>query len=422
MATVQYRLSSRINNGKAEVIVRFYSGSAFSQRAKTHIYCLASAWSKEEQMPVLPRRANSDVPDITETRQKLDTLRDYIFSRWFAEQYDTYKGWLQEVVDECFSIKRNIPYRTLREVYAEYKDAKGIDIATQRQYEVLLTALERFDKKRVWRADKVTVQDIDAFCAFLRNEKVSKSVTIQRSQNTITGKLKRWRALQNFAVLRGYAPSSPFAQFTIPAEVYGTPIFLTTEERDRLYAFDDLTPALRVQRDIFIFQCHVGCRVSDLVSLTKNNVTSDGFLQYIPQKQRRRVPLTVRVPLSSVAQEILARYQDQCSGNRLLPFIHPNNYNDAIHQFMRLAGLDRVVMTPNKLTMQPEYKPLYEVVTSHTARKTFIEAMFRATKSERITSAFTGHADGSRAFSRYTDVDDDMKRSILADIESRKKD
>ena len=158
--------------------------------------------------------------------------------------------------------------------------------------------------------------------------------------------------------------------------------------------------------------------MSDLVSLTKSSV-SNGFLQYIPQKQRRSVPLTVRVPLSQVALEIIERYAD-IDGEELLPFIHPNNYNEAIHEIMRAAGLDRVVTVPNKLTMQPEYKPLYEVVTSHTARKTFIEAVFRETKSERITSSFTGHADGSRAFSRYTEVDDDMKREILERLQRPK--
>ena len=417
MATLQYRLSSRVSNGNAEVLVRFYDGE-FSQRAKSHIYCPVSVWSAEEGMPVMPKRANTDVAEICEVRQKLDMLKEYVFSRWFAEQYDTYSGWLQEVVDDCFTHKKTTPHKTLREVYEEYRDAKNLDEATKRQYEVLLSALERFDKKRIWYADKVTVQDIDAFCAFFRYEKTKKN-TIQRSQNTITGKLKRWRALQNFAVLREYAQTSPFAHYTIPAEVYGTPIFLTIEERDHLYAFDDLTPALRVQRDIFVFQCHVGCRVSDLISLTKDSVTQDGFLQYIPQKQRRRVPLTVRVPLSQTAQEIIQRHADH-NGCQLLPFIHPNNYNEAIHQFMRLAGLNRIVTIPNKLTMRPEYKPLWEVTSSHTARKTFIEAMFRETKSERITSAFTGHADGSRAFSRYTDVDDDMKRSILSRLDSKK--
>lgn len=420
MATLQYRLSSRVSNGKAEVLARFYDGTYFSQRAKTHVFCHVSAWSEQDGMPVMPRRANAIVADISEARQKLDHIKEYVFERWCQEQYDARDRWLQKTIDDSLNHKEKSrkDLHTIRDVYQEYADTKDIDTATRRQYEVLLSALERFYRKQTIYIDKVTTHEIDSFCRFYRNEKCKGGKMIQRSQNTITCKLKRWRALQNFAVLRGYASSSPFSQYTIPSEIYGTPVFLTTEERDALYRFEGLSDALRIQRDIFVFQCHVGCRVSDLVSLTKDSVTNDWFLQYIPQKQRRRVPLTVRLPLSSVAIEIVQRYGD-CAGDALLPFIHPNNYNEAIHEIMRLAGMDRVVIVPNKLTMKPENKMLWEVTTSHTARKTFIEAMFRETKSERITSSFTGHADGSRAFSRYTDVDDDMKREIIASMDKK---
>lgn len=416
MATLQFRLSSRVTNGKAEVLVRFYE-AAFQERAKSRVFCPVSAWNEAEGLPTIPRRATSDTADISDARIKLEQLRDYVYERWFDEKYDARAGWLQQTIDDCFSIKPANAPKTIRDVYEEYVATKGTDWNTQKQYHVLLAALDRFAKKRTLYIDKITVQDIDAFAAFYRCEPVGKEF-VRRAQNTVTSKLKRWRALQRFAVMRGYAPSSPFDRYTIPAEVYGTPIYLTTEERDALYAYQGLSDALRIQRDIFVFQCHVGCRVSDLVSLTKSSV-SNGFLQYIPQKQRRSVPLTVRVPLSQVALEIIERYAD-IDGEELLPFIHPNNYNEAIHEITRAVGLDRVVTVPNKLTMQPEYKPLYEVVTSHTARKTFIEAVFRETKSERITSSFTGHADGSRAFSRYTEVDDDMKREILERLQRTK--
>lgn len=417
MATVQYRLSSKVYDNRSEVLIRFYDGTRFSQRAKSHIVCPVSAWDSKEGMPVIPKKANTLVTEIVDVRQRLDGLREFIFSRWFAVLYDDLPSdWLQSVVDE-FSAPKKSTRPTLTDVFEEYIIAKNIDASTQRQYRVLLSALTRFGGKRVWYIDGINVHDIEAFCAWFRREKVGKEVTL-RSQNTITGRVKKWRALMNFAVQRGYISFSPFAQFSIPTEVYGTPIFLTTDERNALYSFRDLSPAMTIQRDIFIFQCHVGCRVSDLLSLTKDNVTDDGFLQYIPQKQRRRVPITVRVPLSGVAKEIINRYADSNS-EKLLPFIHSVLYNRAIHKFMRTAGLDRTVMVLNKLTMQPEYKPLWEVCSSHTARKTFIEAMFRETKSERITSAFTGHTNGSRAFSRYTDVDDDMKRSILSALENK---
>jgi len=414
MATLQYRLSTRVSGDLAEVLVRFSGRRGFVQRAKSHVFCPVSAWDEKAGAVIVPRRLSPEVADIVDASAKLDRLRSVVFARWSQEQYDARDGWLQQTIDECFDIGEE-SLHTIGSVFEEYAEARNLDAATQRQYHVLLEALKRWAGRRTLYVDEIRVADIDAFCAFFRRERVGRKV-VSRSQNTITGKLKRWRALMNFAVQRGYIQSSPFAQFRVPAEVYGTPIFLTIEERNRLYAFDGLPEALRVQRDIFIFQCHVGCRVSDLVSLTKANV-ADGFLQYIPQKQRRRVPITVRVPLSQVAREIVERYAD-CAGDRLLPFIHPNNYNACIHDFLQRAGIDRVVMTPNKLTMRPEYRPLYEVATSHTARKTFIEAMFRETKSERLTSAFTGHVEGSRAFSRYTDVDDDMKLEIINRLEN----
>lgn len=414
MPTIKYRISSRVSNGQAEVLARFYDGS-FSQRAKTHIVAPVSAWDDKVGQLAVPKRISPESVAIREIQRNLEALSDAVYSAWWRDKYDARDGWLQSVIDDFMSVKPANEPKTLRDVYEEYAVARNLDEATRKQYHSLLDALDRFAGKRRMYVDEISVQDIDAFCAFFRCEKIGKK-TIKRSQNTITSRLKRWRALQNFAVMRGYAQSTPFSRYSIPAEVYGTPIFLTTEERDYLYMFNDLSPALRVQRDIFIFQCHVACRVSDLLSLTKDNVTQDGFLQYIPQKQRRSVPITIRVPLSQTAKEIIERYADH-QGDSLLPFISATNYNIAIHDIMKAAAMDRVVMVQNKLTMQSEYKPLYEVVTSHSARKTFIEAMFRETKSERITSAFTGHAEHSRAFSRYTDVDDDMKKEILKRLE-----
>lgn len=418
MPTLKFHISTRVSNGQAEVLARFYHG-AFSQRAKTRIPAPISAWDDKAGQLIVPKKISPESVAIRETQRRLDALTDAVYEAWWRDKYDAREGWLQKIIDEYVYHDHFDAPKTIRDVYEEYAVAKNLDETTRKKYNVMLAALDRFAKNRKLYVDEIRVHDIDAFCAFFRKEnlkdKKGKKHVVNRSQNTITGKLKCWRALQNFAVLRGYAKTSPFAQFSIPAEVYGTPIFLTTEERNKLAAFDDLSPVLRVQRDIFIFQCHVGCRVSDLLSLTKDNITEDGFLQYIPQKQRRSVPQTVRVPLSPTAKEILERY---AGGVRLLPFIHPNYYNDAIHEVMRAAGLDRIVMVQNPVTMQPEYKPLWEVTTSHTARKTFIEAMFRETKSERITSAFTGHAVGSRAFSRYTDVDDDMKMEILSKIEN----
>lgn len=194
--------------------------------------------------------------------------------------------------------------------------------------------------------------------------------------------------------------------------LYGEPIFLTIAERNYLYNFKGLPRCLEIQRDIFIFQCHIGCRVSDLIELKHSNVTSDGFLQYIQHKLRTSNQSVVRVPLSRVAVEIIERYKD-CSGERLLPFVNVTLYNKRIKEFFRIAGMNRIVMVQDSTNFKTTTRQLWQVASSHLARRTFMANMFKATKSERITSSFTGHANGSRSFSRYTSVDDDMKLDIL---------
>ena len=61
---------------------------------------------------------------------------------------------------------------------------------------------------------------------------------------------------------------------------------------------------MAIQRDIFIFQTLIGCRVSDLYRMTKLNVVNEA-IEYIPKKTKEGNPVTVRVPLNDKAKEIL---------------------------------------------------------------------------------------------------------------------
>ena len=114
--------------------------------------------------------------------------------------------------------------------------------------------------------------------------------------------------------------------------------------------------------------------MGDFYKLTKKNIVN-GALEYIQEKTRSHNPRTIRVPLNSVARTILERYKDY-AGATLLPFISEQKYNQAIKEAFQLAGLDRIVTVLNPLTRNPEQKYLYEVATTHTARKTFIGNMY----------------------------------------------
>lgn len=415
MATIQYRISTKVSNGHAELLVRFYDGRRFTQRAKSRVYVPVHAWNNKDGKIIVPKKISKETADLMQLQHRIDDLTTAIYNRWFAEQYDAAPGWLQSVIDEHFQISATAKQMlTVQQIIELCVNDKEISDGTKSQYKVLLEAINRFTKanQKQLYIETLSEEDVTDFEHFFREEHTSGKV-IKRSNNTVVTKMKRFRSAVNWAILHKYTTKDPFKTYKIKSEVYGDPTFIRADERDYLYKFTGFTQQLEQQRDIFIFQCNVGCRVSDLLKLTSENIDGD-FLQYIAQKTIKSRPTTVRVPLSDTAKEIINKYKGNC--NKLLPFINANEYNKCIHEFMQLAGMNRQVIVQDPLTLKPVSKPLYEIASSHMARRTFLETIFRETKSERISASFTGHADGSKAFSRYTKVDDDMKREIIENI------
>lgn len=425
MPTLKYTLSSRVYQGKAEVLARFYSGKSFSQRAKTHIMVPADAWDEQNGTIIIPRKIALRTQELFVLQKKLNDLRDSIFNAWWKDQYEAKSGWLQGIVD-MRTVGRNLKDRKLvSDVVRECYASKKIHPHTAQQYEVLARALDRYSESLgPLYCDDFTPERVEDFVQFFRQEerptKKGGTRTVRRGNNTVVTKLKRLASACAYAVRKKYMVESPFGleedgKYQIPSEVYGKPISLRISERDMLQHFDFGDPYLNLCRDIFIFQCHVGCRVSDLFELTKDNLTEDGFLEYIQTKKINVDPTPVRVPVDDVAKELLSRYD--CPDGRLFPFPQPNEFNKIIHVLGKTAGLTRKVWVVNPITEEKEVKELWEVMTSHKARKTFMQHIFKKTKDSLVTSSFTGHSPNTKAFVVYAEVDDEMKLDIMSQSE-----
>lgn len=231
-----------------------------------------------------------------------------------------------------------------------------------------------------------------------------------KSRNTLTGILSRIKSFWRYCVKMGYTTNNPFLRFEIEPEVYGNPIYITKEERDTLYYLYIPDERLRKTRDIFVFQCLVGCRVGDLIRLKKDNVVN-GAIEYIPRKTKDERPVIARVPLCPKAQSIIDRYTTQ-EDEKLLPFISPQKYNDYIKELFKFANITRTVTRLNPLTRQEERVSIADIASSHMARRTFIGILHRKVKNEVIGS-MSGHSANSKAFSRYYHIEDDTKREAV---------
>ena len=200
-----------------------------------------------------------------------------------------------------------------------------------------------------------------------------------------------------------YSDNEVYALYGCKEPTYGDPFYLTSEERNILYDADlSDKPKLAVIRDIFVFHCYVGCRVGDLYRLTR---------EYMPQKTKKCQAKTVRVPLHEKALKILERYDK--NADRLLPFKTVHTYNLGIRELLKHCGIDRIVTILDTHGYNTVQRPLYEVASSHTARKTFIGNLYRQVPDPNLIASLSGHVEGSRAFNRYRTIDDDMKRKLV---------
>ena len=127
-------------------------------------------------------------------------------------------------------------------------------------------------------------------------------------------------------------------------------------------------------------------------------------------------PSTVRVPLNKMAAEIISKYEDD-TRVALLPFISPQKYNNAIKKIFLAARLTRPVTILDPITRQEVQRPLNEIASSHLARRTFIGNLYKQVKDPNLIAKLSGHVEGSKAFARYRDIDEEMRKDLVKLLE-----
>lgn len=430
---VTYRLSKkqRIITERIivyEVMARLHTGG-IDQYAKTNIFVPRFFIDKNgnkkitwENGIVIPKISYTDEQAIklkqmlTEAKQRLveiDMMVGKAYDQLLMEKRTPPKGWLDSIING-----RVLVADTLCDIYQRYVADERLRVSdeTRKQYTSMVNQLRRYEAAKgvTLTLDGLTIDTLHDFNKFLIQD-------LGNSSNTASRRMKRLRSFIRWAnglsrkwPIEPMTHNNPFDRYAIGSEQYGTPFYLTIDERNKLEAFD-FEPRLSRQRDIFVFQCLIGCRISDLWAMTKENII-DGAIEYIPHKTKEGRPITVRVPLNSHALAIVGRYKDN-GDTRLFPFVSQQQYNEDIKEMLKLAGITRIVTILDPTTRQVVRRPINEVASSHMARRTFIGNLYKQVKDPNLVGKLSGHKEGSKAFARYRDIDEDMAKELVALLE-----
>ncbi|MFR9574795.1 MAG: site-specific integrase [Rikenellaceae bacterium] len=441
MAKILKRLSAKVDKqtGKAEIMFRFVGGFRIEARAKSGIFIDPKTWNEKKG----ELKSATFGREQAEVKTKLDTLCTTILNTFTDTDPDKVCGdWLATIIDkfhhpEKYETSEEEQKQTFFDLFDLFITNRKLSEGRKLHYYVTSRMLRRFELYKAHTTKAEYLLDLDTLTSatlteieqFARNEyllapkfpKIYKEIPEyrepkQRGQNRIVGIMKIVRAFVLWAIKSDLTAQDPFRGYTIGSEAYGTPYYITIEERKQIEGADlSAYPQLTIQRDIFVFQCCIGCRVGDLYKFTPQNVVG-GAIQYVPRKTKEGRPVTVSVPLNSVALEILKRYA-YSDPVKLLPYISEQKYNDAIKRVFELSGIDRVVQVRNPLTGDSEPRPIYEVASSHLARRTFVGNLYKQVKDPNLVGALSGHKEGSKAFARYRDIDNDMKVELVKLLE-----
>ena len=218
------------------------------------------------------------------------------------------------------------------------------------------------------------------------------------SKNYIGKHIKTIKTFMQYAVDNGYTNNESFRskKFRVLKEDVHN-VYLTEEELQALWK-EDLSKLPRHERarDLFLIGAYTGLRISDYNRLKKHNIKTIQGVEMI-QITTAKTGKEVSIPIHPVVRAILNKNDGEPP--QRLPDQH---INYLIKEVTQSAGIDSIEYTSQtiggKKVMQKKYK--FELVKSHTARRSFCSNAFLAGMSPIDIMRISGHRTES-AFMKY---------------------
>ncbi len=161
-------------------------------------------------------------------------------------------------------------------------------------------------------------------------------------------------------------------------------------------------------RDLFIVGCYTGLRFSDFTQIKKENIIDGRLLKLKTIKTDE----WVTIPLFDEVKVIMEKYKNQPNS---LPKSHENQVmNRHLKTIGELAEINDdflKVRTKGKERVEDVFKK-YELMTTHTARRSFATNMFKKGVPSRVIMKITGHRT-EKAFSSYIKISEDENAELM---------
>lgn len=389
MANLRFQVRGK---GIASISVRFYRGQEFCCQAVSGLIVPVYLWNNKSQ-----RARSSDEFDIISLQSNLNRLKAFILNQFnidYSKGIIIDSSWLKLTITNFHNKGRNTTNKKHDVFFCDFVQnyigncknrgnpttGKPLATATIIKYNNVLTRLKEYEK-----AKKLQIKHLDIDIAFYKDLVSFLSLHCNYSNSTIK---------KHLAIIRGFCKEAQLQDITInPASLQKLPIggsqfgiapYLNEQEIQAIFDLDLKDEKLKLIRDWFVIQLWTGLRMSDLRKLTSQNIQQD-TIEIISTQKTNAI---AKIPIHPMVRSVLD------SNNGLPPKLPSSvTYNMKIKQICKLAGITQTLMgakiNPNTNRKEKGFYPKYELITSHSCRRSFISNLYQKVSDETLKSLTT---------------------------------
>ncbi|MBI5727563.1 MAG: site-specific integrase [Ignavibacteriales bacterium] len=360
---------------------------------------LEKHWDKEKQRA--KDRGKDKYVGAPELNDFLDKYIEKIKRTYrvsFVENSDIKYEEIRELITGAFKESSNDFFK----IYDSYLESKKNEVChrTIQRLNTLRSHLLAFQTEKKFKItfDAINHHFNDLFVNYLINDK-------KFINNTVSKLVSNLKVFLNWATLRKFNTKTDYNQFKCK---WSEPdlIALTNDELMKLLYFDlSSKPSLEKVRDVFCFGCFTGARYSDIEGFLVSDIVND-----IWRLNTLKTKDSINIPLNDYALQIVKKYE----GTGKLPVISNQKMNDFLKDLCKLVGIDTPIRFAKFRGAEriEETKPKYEIIGTHTARRTFVTLSLEKGMRPEIVMKITGHKS-LKMLQRYIKITENVKESEM---------
>ena len=431
---IRFNLRQRHNTDKPTIIYCVIRNNGKKYVFNSSVKVIPAQWSKKRQQAIVSNEFCAlDNMNNKIANDRLQSIRQH-YSDTITEIKDNPDNIsnLISIFAEHLNIRRMVKKKNTEQSFtSELYSINDNDIVTSNTKINRGTAIlqwERFIKQQgiTDTPDNFNYNNWECFCHWLLNQRTKDGKkfttgTINAYQSNIKAMINRWnKAHPNTPINTKLLENTKPHKRPTDTQKQSKYIILSNEELEKIY----MTPIIKGEKkmtnwenakNLFVFQCLIGCRTSDLHRIFEGNYKtkeSKGltYINYHSEKTNEQA----FTPIESQTAKELFEWVKSLSE---FPFKYDATYNQSLKRAFEVLGYTQETEYTEQRGMEivTGHAPTYKIIHPHTGRHIFATIMYyRGVPLEQV-KIMTGHTDTAILEAVYRKLDSEKELDKLTD-------